>query len=138
MVSLMIRVLFIELSAFHTFAWAEMLLSDRELVSGDGEAARLVSYIRADETPHVDYLRTALTELRDRTWLGESGCRYDGAVLLDLLWSPLLEHSLTTGRADASAAALGEVRHWCAQRHDGDDILAELVAMGAGSDAPAS
>ena len=49
MVSLMVRVLFIEISAFHTFAWAEEWMSDTDLVGGDGEAARLVSYIRADE-----------------------------------------------------------------------------------------
>ena len=73
MVTLMVRVLFIEISAFHTFAWAEAWLSDRELVEGDGAAARLVRYIRADETPHVDYLRTALSEMRDRTWIGETG-----------------------------------------------------------------
>ncbi len=36
MVSLMIRVLFIEISAFHTFAWAEEWMSDTELVAGDG------------------------------------------------------------------------------------------------------
>src|SRR5581483_11267213 len=68
MVTLMIRVLFIEISAFHTFAWAEEWMSDTELVGGEGEAARLVSYIRADETPHVGYLRVALSEMRDRTW----------------------------------------------------------------------
>ncbi len=73
MVSLMVRVLFIEISAFHTFAWAEEWMSDTELVAGDGEAARLVSYIRADESPHVGYLRTALSEMRDRTWVGEGG-----------------------------------------------------------------
>ena len=33
MVSLMIRVLFIEISAFHTFAWAEEWMSDTELVA---------------------------------------------------------------------------------------------------------
>ena len=53
----MIRLLLIEISAFHMFAWAEEVLSDPDLVAGDGEAARLVSYIRADETPHVEYLR---------------------------------------------------------------------------------
>ena len=56
----MIRLLFIEISAFHAFAWAEELLSDTDLVAGEGEAARLVSYIRSDETPHVEYLRTVL------------------------------------------------------------------------------
>ncbi|MEO7555252.1 MAG: hypothetical protein ABIV94_01440, partial [Acidimicrobiales bacterium] len=69
----MVRLLFIEIAAFHTFAWAEELLGDDDLVAGDGEAARLVSYIRSDETPHVDYLRTVLTEMRDRTIVGESG-----------------------------------------------------------------
>ncbi len=39
MVTLMVRVLFIEISAFHTFAWAEEWMSDTELVAGDGEAA---------------------------------------------------------------------------------------------------
>src|SRR3954465_9145216 len=34
--SLMTRVLFIEISAFHTFAWAEEWLSDPDLVAGDG------------------------------------------------------------------------------------------------------
>ena len=74
----MVGLLFIEVSAFHMFAWAEEVLSDRDLVAGDGEAAALVSYIRADETPHVDYLRTALTEMRDRTFVGESGGKIAG------------------------------------------------------------
>ena len=70
LIARMVRLLLIEISAFHTFAWAEELLADPDLVAGDGEGARLVSYIRADETPHVDYLRTALSELRDRTIVG--------------------------------------------------------------------
>ena len=131
MVALMIRVLFIELSAFHTFAWAEAWLSDDDLVGGDGEAARLVTYIRADETPHVDYLRTALTELRDRTWIGESGRTYPGAALVARLWDPLLEFSLTTGRDESRQAAMSEVEHWCATRADGDDLLAGSLARTA-------
>ncbi len=63
LVATMCRVLFIEIKAFHIFAWAEALLADTDLVAGDGEAARIVSYIRADETPHVEYLRTVLTEM---------------------------------------------------------------------------
>ncbi|HEX6311163.1 MAG TPA: hypothetical protein VF152_06020, partial [Acidimicrobiia bacterium] len=59
LVARMINILLIEISAFHTFAWAEAVLSDTDLVAGDGEAARVVSYIRQDETPHVEYLKTA-------------------------------------------------------------------------------
>ena len=47
----MIRILLIEVQAFHTFAWAESLLSDPDLVAGDGAAADLVACIRQDETP---------------------------------------------------------------------------------------
>ncbi len=69
----MIGLLLIEISAFHGFRWAEAVLGDAELVAGDGAAATLVSYIRSDETPHVAWLRTALSEMRDRTWVGSSG-----------------------------------------------------------------
>jgi hypothetical protein len=131
MVALMVRVLFIEISAFHTFAWAEAWMSDTELVAGEGEAARLVSYIRADETPHVAYLRTALSEMRDRTWLGEGGKKHEGSEMIDRIWGPLLEHSLGAARDEARRATRGEVEYWCAKRKNGEDILAEFTALGA-------
>ncbi len=131
MVSLMVRVLFIEISAFHTFAWAEEWMSDTDLVAGDGEAARLVSYIRADESPHVGYLRAALSEMRDRTWIGENGHRYDGADMVGRIWDPLLAHSLGPGRDEGRRAALREVEFWCARHKTGADILAEFHSVGA-------
>jgi hypothetical protein len=124
MVALMIRVLLIEVQAFHTFAWASEWLSDPDLVAGDGEAARLVSYIRADETPHVGYLATALTEMRDRTWIGEGGRQHAGSEMVGTLWDHLLGLSLGEGRRQTRAAVLGEVEHWCAKRAGGASILA--------------
>ncbi len=129
MVGLMIRVLFIELSAFHTFRWAEAWLSDADLVAGDGEAARLVSFIRADETPHVAYLQTALTELRDRTWIGDGGKRHAGTDMVDRLWRHHLELSLGAGREAGRKAILGEVEHWCRQRPNGEDVLVEFHSL---------
>jgi hypothetical protein len=131
MVSLMVRVLFIEISAFHTFAWAEAFMSDADLVAGDGDAARLVSFIRADETPHVGYLRTALTEMRDRTWRGDGGRTYAGTDMVGRIWDPLLAQSLGPVREEGRRAALAEVEFWCAQRANGDDILAEFLSLGA-------
>lgn len=127
---LMTRVLLIEIQAFHTFKWAEKWLSDATLVAGDGEAAKLVSYIRGDETPHVGYLKTALTEMRDRTWLGDSGKKYDGAEMFGRIWERALENSLGAGRDVTRKAALGEVEHWCAQRANGAAILEEFHALG--------
>ncbi len=131
MVTLMIRVLFIEISAFHTFAWAEEWMSDTDLVGGEGAAARLVSYIRADETPHVGYLRAALSEMRDRTWVGESGKRYAGAEMIARIWEPLLAASLGPNRDEGRQATLREIEHWCNQRPGGADLLAEFHALGS-------
>ena len=127
--NLMIRVLFIEVQAFHTFAWAEEWLSDTDLVGGDGRAADLVSFIRADETPHVDYLKTALTEMRDRTWVGTDGKKHKGIEMIGTLWDRGLEQSLGAGRAQTRKAVLGEVEHWCLQRDNGADVLAEFHSL---------
>jgi hypothetical protein len=127
--NLMIRVLFIEIQAFHTFAWAEEWLSDPDLVAGDGRAAELVSYIRADETPHVGYLKTALTEMRDRTWIGDGGKRHAGTDMIGTLWDAGLESSLGASRAQNRKAILGEVEHWCLRHEGGADILAEFHSL---------
>jgi hypothetical protein len=128
--NLMIRVLLIEVQAFHTFAWAEEWLSDRSLVAGEGAAAELVTYIRADETPHVGYLSTAITEMRDRTWIGESGRRYPGTEMIGRLWDNALDNSLGDNRRQTRAAVISEVEHWCRQRPNGADILAEFHSLG--------
>ncbi|MFP5256864.1 MAG: hypothetical protein ACLGI8_13560 [Acidimicrobiia bacterium] len=135
--ALMIRVLLIEVQAFHTFAWAESWLSDPDLVAGDGKAAELVTFIRADETPHVGYLKTALTEMRDRTWVGEGGRKHAGTDMVGRLWDRALDASLGEGRRQTRAAVLGEVEHWCRQRPDGADILAEFHHL-ATPEAPAA
>ncbi|MDQ3385190.1 MAG: hypothetical protein M3503_04125 [Actinomycetota bacterium] len=133
---LMIRVLLIEVQAFHTFAWAEEWLSDPDLVAGEGEAARLVSYIRADETPHVGYLKTVLSEMRDRTWVGSGGAEHAGLDMIGTLWAMALDQSLGAGRQANRAAVLAEVEHWCAQHRRGAAILEGFHAAGT-SEVPA-
>ena len=135
--NLMIRVLLIEIQAFHTFAWAEEWMADGDLVAGDGEAAALVTYIRADETPHVEYLKTALTEMRDRTWIGSSGQTHAGTDMIGTLWNRGLDQSLGDGRLQTRKAVLGEVEHWCLQRDGGPDILAEFHSLATAHDAAA-
>jgi len=126
----MVRLLFIEIAAFHTFAWAEELLGDDELVAGDGEAARLVSYIRADETPHVDYLRTVLTEMRDRTVVGASGAHHKGVDVVGPLWDRALADSLGPRRTEQLELVVREVGHAVAGRADGGELLEQFHALG--------
>lgn len=131
LITRMVRLLLIEISAFHTFAWAEELLADTELVAGEGEAARLVSYIRADETPHVDYLRTALSELRDRTIVGEGGRKHAGRDLVGGLWDRALAASTGPNRQATLETTWREVRHAVGARPGASDILARFDELGS-------
>ena len=131
LVERMTRLMFIEVSAFHTFAWAEEVLADTELVAGEGEAARLVSYIRADETPHVEYLRTTLSEMRDRTWIGTSGQSHPGTAMVGRVYDKCLADSLGARRKDMLRVTLAEVEHALAGNRAGDSILEEFHAAGS-------
>lgn len=129
LISTMLRVLFVEIKAHHVFAWSETLLSDNDLVAGDGEAARLVSYIRQDEAPHVEYLRTSLTEMRDRTFIGSSGKKYPGTEVIAAMWEQSMKESLTTMEDVNRAAILSEVELALADLPNGKDILAEFHSL---------
>ena len=127
----MINILLIEISAFHTFAWAETVLSDTDLVAGEGAAARLVSYIRQDETPHVEYLKTALTEMRERTFVGESGRKYPGTEIVGTLWERGLTESLGPRREQNLTLTLREVEHALDAHPRRDTLLEEFHEHGS-------
>ncbi len=126
----MISILLIEISAFHIFAWAEAVLSDTDLVAGNGEAARIVSYIRADESPHVEYLKTVLTEMRDRTIIGESGRRHPGREIIDPLWERMLAASLGANREQNLRASVSEVEHALVDHPRRNGMLEEFHSLG--------
>jgi hypothetical protein len=130
MLNRMISLLFIEIQAFNGFAWAEGVLADTELCAGDGEAARIIGYVRADESPHVAYLQLALSEMRDWTWKGEAGRTYDGAEMIGRLWDNQLGQSRFLRRGDVLRMALKEIRHAIGERPDGDDLLDEMLSLG--------
>jgi hypothetical protein len=131
MIQRMINILLIEISAFHTFAWAETVLSDTDLVAGDGEASRLVSYIRQDEAPHVEYLKTALTEMRDRTFVGDSGRKHPGTEVIGRLWDRGLAESLGPRRDQTLALTLREVEHALDGHPRRDALLEEFHEHGS-------
>lgn len=131
LVSRMIGLLLIEISAFHGFAWAEAVLGDTDLAAGAGAAARIVSHIRADETPHVAWLRTALSEMRDRTWVGSSGRTYPGVEMIGRLWDRAVADSLGARRQENLRFIMEEIEHSLEGRPDGQDIMAEMLSLGS-------
>jgi hypothetical protein len=131
LITRMVRILLIEISAFHTFAWAEALLSEQSLVAGEGTAARLVSYIRQDETPHVEYLKTALSEIRDRTVIGNSGRAYPGADLVKTIWDICLAQSLGANRRQLIKFTVSEVERGLDGHPRAASIIEGFHALGS-------
>ncbi|MEY2470339.1 MAG: uncharacterized protein QOF21_3037 [Actinomycetota bacterium] len=129
LVQRMTSLLLIEISAFHIFAWAEEVLADTDLTAGDGEAAKIVSFIRADETPHVEYLKTTLTEMRDRTFIGQSGKKHAGTDVIGQVWDKAVANSIGPGREANLETQRNELLHALKNRNDGDDILAGYEAL---------
>jgi hypothetical protein len=127
----MARLLLIEISAYHVFAWAEALLSDPDLSAGEGEAARMVSYIRQDEAPPVEYLKTTLSEMRDRTFIGSSGTKHAGTDMIGAVWDRAVGESLGVRREQNLKLTVREVEHALEGKARGGEILEQFHALGS-------
>jgi hypothetical protein len=90
MLSTMSQVFAIEVFARSTFDWGQQLLSDPEVSAQPEKAGAMVGYIRSDESPHVEYLRTALSEARARTLRTVDGRTLAGSAVVD----GILHHTL--------------------------------------------
>jgi hypothetical protein len=89
MLALMAQVLVVEVFAEGTFEWGIELLSNPEVSAAPEAAGNMVRFVQSDEKPHVEYLRTALSELRART-LHTVGGTLAGREVVDALLHRIL------------------------------------------------
>lgn len=90
MLTMMAQVLVVEVFAEGTFDWGMRLLSDPAVSAAPEAAGAMVGHIRADENPHVEYLRTALSEVRARTLRTVDGRTLAGRTVVDGLLHRIL------------------------------------------------
>jgi hypothetical protein len=90
MLAMMAQVLVVEVFAEGTFDWGLRLLSDPRVSAAPDAAGAMVSHIRADESPHVEYLRAALSEVRARTLRTVDGRTLAGRTVVDGLLHRIL------------------------------------------------
>jgi hypothetical protein len=83
MLALMAQVLVVEVFAEGTFDWGVRLLSNPEVSAAPEAAGDMVRFVQSDEKPHVEYLRTALSELRARTLRTVDGKTIAGREVVD-------------------------------------------------------
>jgi hypothetical protein len=97
LIVMMAQVLAVEVMAEGTFQWGIELLSDPDVSAEPKAAGDMVRYVRADESPHVEYLRTALSELRARTLRTQGGGTLMGREAVDRVLHAMLRN-LTRSR----------------------------------------
>jgi hypothetical protein len=90
MLSMMAQVLVVEVFAEGTFDWGVELLSNPEVSAAPEAAGNMVRHVRDDEKPHVEYLRTALSELRSRTVRTVDGGTMAGGEIVHTLLHRIL------------------------------------------------
>jgi len=107
MLAFMSQVLVIEVFAEGAFEWGIELLSDPEVSANPKVAGDMIRHIQQDEKPHVEYLRTALSEARARTIRTVDGKEIPGKVVVDEFLHRIL-HSMSRERRRDQRADLRE------------------------------
>ena len=107
MLGTMATVLAVEIFAARTFDWGERLLSDPDVSAEPERAGAMVGYIRSDESPHVEYLRTALSEVAARSLRTADGGTLPGREAVRRLMHANLR-TLTTERPKENRADVRE------------------------------
>ena len=129
MLSTMANVLVIEVFAARTFDWGVRLLSDPEVSAEPERAGALVRHIRSDDSPHVEYLRTALSEVSARTLATADGGALPGRTVVDALLHRTLRVLTTTRpqeqRSDTHASLAAAMQ----EAHAPDGLLEEFDAL---------
>nr|UXE46198.1 hypothetical protein Hi04_10k_c5981_00017 [uncultured bacterium] len=129
LIRFMVDVLAIEVFAASTFEWAEAVLSDPEVSDAPADAAELVRYIRSDEAPHVEYLRTGLSEITARTLIMQDGNEISGKTVVDALMDRTLRNMMRQ-RAVDRPAMIRELVRTNAHGRDPEELLAEFESLG--------
>ena len=101
MLAFMSQVMVIEVFAEGAFEWGIELLSDPEVSANPKIAGDMIRHIQQDEKPHVEYLRTALSEARARTIRTVDGKEISGQVVVDEFLHRIL-HTMTRERQQTS------------------------------------
>jgi hypothetical protein len=129
LIRFMVNVLAIEVFAASTFEWAENVLSDPEVSDAPDDAANLVRFIRSDESPHVEYLRTALSEIAARTLLTLDGKPVAGKAVVDQMMGRSIRMMLRT-RINDRPDAIRDLIRKTAKVNDIEELMRQYDALG--------
>ncbi len=92
----------------------------------------MVAHIRADEAPHVEYLRTALSEMRCRTFLTTDGGEIPGHEVVDRMLERQLKGMASTRPQQQREEARSELRRDLGDAPHADDLVRRFEDLDSG------
>jgi hypothetical protein len=133
LISLMANVMVIEIFASEMFAWAKQLLGDPEVSARPEEAFQMIRHIEVDEYSHVEYLRTALSEIRARTVLSEDGRQQlRGADVVDRIVAAQLRGIASERPRQQRAQSRDEIHRLLSERPRGTELRRRYEDLDSG------
>jgi hypothetical protein len=132
-ITFMANVMVVEIFAEDVFEWAKQLLGDPEVSADPTGAPALVAHIQADEKPHVEYLRTALSELRARTLRSADGAgEISGQLVVDRILECQLRQIASTRPARERADVQGAIHLALADTHAAAELARRFENLDSG------
>jgi hypothetical protein len=125
----MAQVLAVEVFAMGAFDWGQTLLSDPEVSADPERAGAMVGYIRSDESPHVEYLRTGLSEVAARTIRTVDGATVAGSVVVRELLHRTLRGLTRERREEQRADIRASVVDSMKVHRDPNELLERFDAL---------
>jgi hypothetical protein len=138
LITAMANVMVIEIFAADVFAWGEQLLGDPEVSARPWEASEMVRHIRTDEAPHVEYLRTALSEIRARTLLTTDRSEIPGVVVIDRIFEQQLRGIASTRPQEQRERLRAEIRETLSERPEATKLIRRFEDLDSGWTFPRS
>ncbi len=133
LITLMANVMVIEIFAAEMFAWGRRLLGDPEISARPAEAGGMVACIEADESPHVEYLRTALSELRARDLRTEDGKgRIRGSEVVDRILTAQLRGIASDRPRQQREQSQDEIHRMLMARPNGEALRRRFEDLDSG------
>jgi hypothetical protein len=137
MLGTMSQVYVIEVFARRTFDWGIQLLGDPEVSAAPREASAMVTHIQADEAPHVEYLRTALSEARARTLRTVDGAAISGRKVVDGMLHDILSRMIGTRPREQRDSARGVLAQAVQSGQIKQTLVEEFDALAPAYEPPA-
>jgi hypothetical protein len=128
--SVFAQILFVEIVAYGTFAWAREVLSDSACSAAPRFAPWMVDCIQQDEGLHVGYLQCTLAEARARTIRTVDGGTIPGERVVDAICDKIIRTQTGGRRNRMLAFRMRQIREELAVRPDGERIVAEFERLG--------